>query len=200
LHIKQQEENQKTKDSQKSRISNKCPNCGEQLRSFEIICSACGYELKGILENRYIKDLTEKLDNIMKESLNKHNDNIYEQEEELSKLQAGVIRNFNLPISREDLLNAFYFIGPKAKFQAGMPGLVTKAWRSKFKEIYLKLKLLISNKNDFQTYEVFYHNMTQSTFFERFWYGSSLRAKAGIVLAIVLIVIIIIIIVAEIFS
>ena len=25
----------------------KCPNCGEALRSFELVCPTCGYELRG---------------------------------------------------------------------------------------------------------------------------------------------------------
>ena len=42
----------------------KCPNCGEVLKSFELNCPACGYELRGAKAASAVKEFALKLEAI----------------------------------------------------------------------------------------------------------------------------------------
>lgn len=182
-------------DSQKRESVLKCPFCNEPIKSFELVCNACGYEIKGIEANKYIKELTKELENVRRQC----DKNVYKYESDkdyaIEKMQAEVIKNFILPNTFEDLVGTFYFIGPKAKFKSGSDDyLVLMAWRAKLEEIFTKMQYMIRNEKDAQTFQNYYSSIIQASFFKRFWYGKSVQAKAAMFMGLFFIILIILII------
>ena len=66
----------------------KCPNCGEILKSFELECSSCGFEFRGIQSSKTLILLYEKLNNAISEQ---------------QKIE--IIRNFPIPNTKEDIVS-----------------------------------------------------------------------------------------------
>lgn len=65
----------------------KCPNCGQELQSFQGKCPACGIELAGVSAARSVTTFFEK----------------YQKETDLHR-QMDIVKNFPIPNAKEDLL------------------------------------------------------------------------------------------------
>ena len=65
----------------------KCPNCGQELKSFEAVCPSCKHELRGIKGSQLIKELNEKLEKAITE-----------------KEKTDIIKNFAVPNTKEDIM------------------------------------------------------------------------------------------------
>lgn len=88
----------------------KCPNCGQILKSFELICPACGYELRGTKASSAVREFALKL-----EAIESKRD--YEKpygffasagaQQRVSKTdeqKISLIKSFSVPNSKEDML------------------------------------------------------------------------------------------------
>lgn len=123
------------KEPQKSKERNfydgqvhKCPNCGEIIDAFQIKCSSCGYELRGVNSNLTIKELAEKISS----SKNKDEKN-------------ELISNFYIPNTKEDIYE--FFILAVSNIEAGDECL--EAWYAKLEQAYHKANLLLANTTQF---------------------------------------------------
>lgn len=115
----------------------KCPNCGEILKSFEGICSSCGYEVRGV----------------------KPSDSVYEFAFRIAQMendsqQINLIRNYPIPNTKEDVLE--FMILAATNFNAmhslandGVQKNVADAWLAKVQQSYEKAILLFGKDEDF---------------------------------------------------
>jgi len=88
----------------------KCPNCGEVLKSFEINCPACGYELRGTKASSAVKEFALKLEAIEARREYEKPRGIFsalEAQQRISKTdeqKISLIKSFSVPNSKEDML------------------------------------------------------------------------------------------------
>lgn len=110
----------------------KCPNCGETINSFELVCSACGYELRDVFVSAAIKSFADKIDQLQQAGKSKDKNSII-----------NLIRTFPIPNTKEDLFEFIILAGsnirndrygdlPKYKQE------ISDAWSAKFEQAYHK--------------------------------------------------------------
>ncbi len=120
----------------------KCPQCGEVLDAFVIVCPSCGYELRGSSATSAVKEFAAKLDDVTTE---------YQKE--------NIIRNFPIPNTKEDIFEFMILASSnidcphKEAFQA---------WVAKFEQCYQKAKLSFRQESDFLKIQAIYEK-TQKT-------------------------------------
>lgn len=71
----------------------KCPNCEEALKSFEGVCSACGYELRGAKGTNSIHEFAQKIEYA---------------ETECARID--LIRSFPIPNTKEDIFELLFLL------------------------------------------------------------------------------------------
>lgn len=107
----------------------KCPNCGERLNSFEMICISCGYELRGkkatYSVQLFYNELCRAIDLKKKDSM---------------------IRNFPIPNTKEDVLE--FLILASSNVIGEDDKDIFDAWIAKFEQVYKKAQLLFKNEKD----------------------------------------------------
>lgn len=130
----------------------KCPNCGEIINSFDIICSSCGWEIRSKKSTNSVKELEIKLEKIEEKR-------VYEKRgffntatllTSLSKTdeqKISLIKSFAVPNTKEDILEftilATSNINEKAYDSANTrvsksEREISDAWLSKVKQVYIK--------------------------------------------------------------
>jgi len=126
----------------------KCPSCNAQINSFTSVCGDCGYEFRNIGANNSVKDLSQKLDQVVSECGAKsykhmvgrgYGDEETARRDDIAAKQKYVIKNFPVPNTREDILELLYFIQPKIEIGFRADKNVFD-WRSKYREIINRAK------------------------------------------------------------
>jgi ribosomal protein L37AE/L43A len=126
-------ENERSGVDQKQGVINKCPNCGGPLKAFVSRCELCGHELAGVSASNSVTELVNRFAEI-EASLVAAGLQGSKLENELVARRARVIRDFPIPLSREDLQSLIYFIHPKIQENI-KPDPNAEDWRVKFKEV-----------------------------------------------------------------
>ena len=122
----------------------KCPSCGAPVQSFKTTCSDCGHEFRGTKGVSSILALTEKIDAI--------NFNV----EDYDDVIEGIISNYPIPNTKEDLLE---FISIGVSKAAWGEGGIKKAWSDKADEAINKLDVISTGDQSFQPHVVKYREM-----------------------------------------
>jgi len=122
----------------------KCPSCGGPVQSFKTTCSDCGHEFRGTKGVSSILALTKKIDAI--------NFNVKDYDDVIE----GIISNFPIPNTKEDLLE---FISIGISKAAWGEGGIKKAWADKADEAINKLDVISTGDKLFQPHVVKYRKM-----------------------------------------
>lgn len=128
----------------------KCPNCGAVIGAFQMICPECGFEFSNVGVNEYVKKFAEGLENVAQTTkygtasllYSIFDDGRYEQkrrEQILERAEARFIRNYPLPMTKEDCVEALNFIQPKISLFGS--NATTYAWKKKYDAIVQKMEL-----------------------------------------------------------
>lgn len=136
----------------------KCPNCGAVIGSFQMTCPECGFEFTNVGVNKYVEQLAKGLEELARRpmesrlpktvfsemmGLGERERMLHEQK--LPYEEARFIRNYPLPMTKEDCIEALNFILPKFTLAGTTPA--TRAWRDKYMAILQKLEMeAVTNK------------------------------------------------------
>lgn len=118
----------------------KCPNCGEELKAFEINCPACGHELRGTKVSNAIKEFASKLADA---------DNNYQK--------FNIIRNYPIPNTKEDIFE--FMVLASSNIDNSLDEDLSVAWESKIEQAYQKAQLIFENKKELGRIEVLYNQV-----------------------------------------
>lgn len=113
----------------------KCPNCGEIIDAYDMICKSCGYEIRGRKTTSVVHELSLKLENTSDP----------QKKDEL-------IRTFYIPNTREDI-HEFFLL---AMSQVKIGGMNTDAWMVKLEQAYQKAELSFPGTPEFQRLKSMY--------------------------------------------
>ena len=162
----EQKEDGKRKVSFEGEV-HKCPNCGEILKGFESVCSACGFEIRGIKTSETVAEFAEKLQKA--DAMKGGSAWIAHQafgEGTLSPVdeqKISIIKNFPIPNTKEDIREfmilaatnldpALYETTSKVSKKA-----LTAAWRMKMEQAYQKAKMSFGSSSDFNGVQKIYN-------------------------------------------
>ena len=142
----------------------KCPNCGEVLKSFEINCPACGFELRGTRASSAVKEFALKLEAIEARREYERPRGIFaaaEARQRISKTdeqKISLIKSFSIPNSKEDMLEFMILATSSMNMRvydsantdiSKSEKEVNAAWFSKVQQVYDKAKRSYSTDNTF---------------------------------------------------
>lgn len=119
----------------------KCPNCGDILEAHEVVCGACGYELRGAAASTVVHDFSIKIANT---------DNV------VSK--GDLIRNFCVPNTKEDIAEFFILAVSNIETDADCRA----AWAAKMEQTYQKARLTLGSSSEFEYFEELYQKSQKS--------------------------------------
>lgn len=142
----------------------KCPNCGEVLKSFEINCPACGFELRGTRASSAVKEFALKLEAIEARREYEKPRGIFamtESRQRISKTdeqKISLIKSFSVPNSKEDMLEFMILATSSMNMRvydsantdiSKSEKEVNAAWFSKVQQVYDKAKRSYSTDRSF---------------------------------------------------
>lgn len=142
----------------------KCPNCGEVLKSFEINCPACGFELRGTRASSAVKEFALKLEAIESRREYEKPRGIFaasEAKRRMSKTdeqKISLIKSFSVPNSKEDILEFMILATSSINMRvydsyntniSKSEKEVNAAWFSKVQQVYDKAKRSYSTDGTF---------------------------------------------------
>lgn len=154
----------------------KCPNCGEVLKSFEINCPACGYELRGTKASSAVKEFALKLEAI--ESRREYEKlrglfaaaGAQQRVSKTDKQKISLIKSFSVPNSKEDMLE-FMILATSSMDMRTYDSTNTNtsksekeinaAWFSKVQQVYKKAKLSYSTDSTFIEIKALYDSCNE---------------------------------------
>lgn len=131
----------------------KCPNCGEVLKSFEIICPACGHEIRAATVIQSVREFAQKIEII---------------DTEQGKID--LIRTYPIPNVKEDIFE-FMILASTNILDEPRKGLFN-AWVSKFEQGYQKSKLVFGNSTDFDRIQDIYMQTSKQIKKERVFHSA----------------------------
>lgn len=149
----------------------KCPNCGEILKSFEINCPACGYELRSVKASSAVKEFASKLEAIEARREYERPRGLFARAEALQRVskadeqKISLIKSFAVPNSKEDILEFMILATSSINLNAydNTSGTVTKsdkelnaAWLAKVEQVFEKARRSFSTDNTFGEIEYLY--------------------------------------------
>lgn len=154
----------------------KCPNCGEVLKSFELNCPACGYELRGARASSAVKEFALKLEAIESRREYEKPRGLFaaaEAQQRLSKTdeqKISLIKSFSVPNSKEDMLefmilatssmNMGTYDSSNTNFSKSEKE-INAAWFSKVQQVYEKAKRSYSSDSTFTEIKALYDNCNE---------------------------------------
>ena len=141
---------EKPKDNSKFGHVNKCPNCGAVVEAATVKCAECGYEFRGIEGNSSVQKLSKQI----QEANEKYPPNalaeVFGMSTRISVI-TGIISNFPIPTTKEDLLEFILFLEPKTKRGGVYTSSTTDeirfagAYKAKYKECINKVQVFFPN-------------------------------------------------------
>lgn len=128
----------------------KCPSCGAVLGTFQMICPECGFEFTNVGANQYVEKFSQKLQQLSEtvdfgqqhgymKMIDFGGD--YEQRRRtqiLEKAEARFVKNYPLPMTKEDCIEMLNFIAPKITLSGS--NSTTYAYKRKYNAIIQKLE------------------------------------------------------------
>ena len=115
----------------------KCPNCGENVRSFIASCPTCGHEFRNSKLSDSVKELSSKLECASSDYA-----------------KCNLIRTFPVPNTREDILE--FMILASTNIENSFQHEISEAWSVKFEQAYEKSKILFGETQEFsRCYDLF---------------------------------------------
>ena len=120
-----------------------CPNCGEILKSFELVCPICGFKLRNASNSNSIKELQERL-----------------LKAKTEEQKITIIQIFPIPNTKEDIFE-FMFLATSS-FDASYyvthlnENDISDAWLSKINQCYKKASYMFSNQEDLEKIKSMY--------------------------------------------
>lgn len=156
----------------------KCPNCGELLKSFEVNCPTCGYELRGSRATNSVRELSLKLEAVenrrernptrSRRSMFDYNAVLNPDISKTDEQKSTIISTFPIPNTKEDLIEFMVLAGSNIDFKSyendirTAPRVVSDAWKAKFEQAYQKAEVLFENDPDFQYIQTSHQKMGTS--------------------------------------
>ena len=154
----------------------KCPNCGEVLKSFELNCPVCGYELCGAKVSSAVKEFALKLEAIESKREYEKPHGLFaaaEAQQRLSKTdeqKISLIKSFSVPNTKEDMLE-FMILATSSlnmrTYDSANTGIsksekeVNAAWFSKVQQVYEKAKRTFSTDSTFEEIKTLYDSCNE---------------------------------------
>ena len=124
----------------------KCSVCGETLKSFEIVCPACGAELRDVKSSSTLKEFAEKLERA---------------DSDVQRII--IIKNHPIPNTKEDIFE--FMVLASTNFDAVYYAThlheddVSDAWLIKIEQCYAKARLAFGSDPDFDKIESIYNKI-----------------------------------------
>ena len=121
----------------------KCPNCGLPVTPGTFSCTGCGYVFQGVQANSSIETLSNRLLSV---------DMFADEDGEVS---VGIIKNFPIPTTRNDLLEFILYTHSKADKGISVSDTyreqsITKAYMTKYDECIDKARFYFGNDPQFR--------------------------------------------------
>lgn len=154
----------------------KCPNCGEILKSFELNCPACGYELRGVRASSAVKEFALKLEAIESKREYEKPRGLFasaEAQQRISKTdeqKISLIKSFSVPNSKEDMLE-FMILATSSMnmrtYDSANTNIsksekeINAAWFSKVQQVYEKAKRSYSTDSTFTEIKALYDSCNE---------------------------------------
>lgn len=159
----------------------KCPNCGQVLKSFELVCPACGYELRGTKASNAVREFALKLEAIESKREYEKPYGFFaaaDAQQRVSKTdeqKISLIKSFSVPNSKEDMLEFMilatsnmnmlvYDSFASASLSKGEKE-INAAWFAKVQQVYEKAKRshsLDSSDSTFTEIQTLYHKCNEN--------------------------------------
>ena len=142
----------------------KCPNCGELIKSFEINCPTCGYELRGTQASSAVKEFSLKLEAIEEKREYEKSRKFFIATANMQRItktdeqKISLIKSFAIPNTKEDMLEFMILATSNINFKAldTLDVNITKgerelneAWLTKVHQVYEKARRIYSTDNVF---------------------------------------------------
>jgi ribosomal protein L32 len=158
----------------------KCPNCGENIKSFETVCSSCGHEIRFSKGSKLIDEFSQEYKAIESKSYNKSTGKILSEKfrlstkEDINKQLVNLIKNFHVPNNAEDLFEFLIFASSNIDLSVAIGNeseefddyseeemndfkAINNAWIAKAAQVYQKAYISSKNHPKFLDIESIYH-------------------------------------------
>ncbi|MBE7080186.1 MAG: zinc-ribbon domain-containing protein [Clostridiales bacterium] len=144
----------------------KCPNCGEILKGFESVCSACGFEIRGTKTAESVQEFVKKLEALDGEKGGSawlaHQAFGEGQLSPIEEKKVNLIKNFPIPNTKEDIRE--FMILASTNLDPVLYESQTKtakialmgAWKVKMNQAYQKAKMSFGDGADFRSVHKIY--------------------------------------------
>lgn len=178
----------------------KCPQCGAVIGSFQMICPECGFEFNNVGPNAFVEKLSSELRKItgeaavIKDATNLSDKKIEKKQDfAIARAEAQFVKNYPLPMTKEDCVEMLNFIMPKTRLAGS--SVATRQWRLKADAILDKMENENPNNAKIQELCRSYRDKLKISFLGsvKLWYTSmsrSARTTFWVLLAIVIVLVI----------
>ena len=154
----------------------KCPNCGEVLKSFELNCPVCGYELRGAKATSAVKEFALKLEAIESRREYEKPRGLFATaaaQQRVSKTdeqKISLIKSFSVPNTKEDMLEFMILATSSLNMRtydsantdiSKSEKEVNAAWFSKVQQVYEKAKRTFSTDSTFAEIKTLYDSCNE---------------------------------------
>lgn len=137
----------------------KCPNCGENLASFQLKCPSCGHEIREYHVSSVVKEFSAKLEAIDAEP-EPEQKGLFRKRKNPNELSAKeqkkifLIRSFPIPNTREDLFEFLVLASSNVNTThvdiSVSEEALSDAWNAKYEQAYKKAKLSFGDSPEFR--------------------------------------------------
>jgi hypothetical protein len=146
-----------TSKSSKEGDIKKCPACGATAKSFTTICPDCSHEFRNIQASNAMRVFEAKLLEIENTTEYKDANNTteynaaYQKAYLVSLKKAEYLTNFNIPNTKEDILEFLSIAVPQANIKIsffeklGPDAKLKNAWRAKCEQIIMKARFAMKD-------------------------------------------------------